>query len=534
VELVGVDVVDFDRETVSLVRFLGGDGPDDFENSTDVCSEAFGHKGGDTLTGGSAADTFYGGPGEDSLYGNGGADDLDGGNNPDLLLGGEGDDVLFGGLHGDELNGEGGNDSLLGDRGDDLLYGGTGDDYILGFTENDLIWSGTGNDQSWGQQGIDTLYGEAGEDVLGGGPADDMVYGGGDADTITGDQENDTLYGDGGDDVILAWLGNDFLYGGDGNDHLYSQEGDDSVFGGTGVDVVLGGPGSDAIYGDGGNDVLYGQIGNDMVRGGDGVDWLLGGADADSLFAGAAAWQADQLEGGTGYDRFLVFSTDTVNDFSAGDATLVFVNVDSNWTDAEMETADQAFGRLFQGTGNTILLRETLNTKPLTFYKEANLGGAAGINSLSWTSTTTCGPTGCTTTYDYTRRIRIVEWDETNPWTNDAFIDVFVHEIGHNWDSEEELTSVLPGLAGQWGNFMAVADWQSTWPGAGYTQSLDGQWWYRSNAWFYEDYARTNPREDMATTWEYFFDQYQDGSLDHSAMMPRLAVLDNIFAMIDG
>ena len=130
--------------------------------------------------------------------------------------------------------------------------------------------------------------------------------------------------------------------------------------------------------------------------------------------------------------------------------------------------------------------------------------------------------------YEYTRQILLAEWDENNTFINDFYIDVFVHEIGHNWDSDLELTSVAPALAGEWDNFMAVAGWQDNGPGPGYTLSGDGQWWYQSNAWFYDNYARTNPYEDMATAWEYFFEPYQDPQQNHASMQPRMDVLDRI------
>ncbi len=427
-------------------------------------------------------------------------------------------------MYGDE-----GNDYLLGYYGADTIYGNDGDDQIFGFTDNDQLYGGSGNDEVFGQHGDDLIEGDAGDDRLGGGDGDDTIRGGAGADLITGDDGHDNLQGEAGNDILLGWFGNDSLLGGTGDDLLFGQQDDDIAGGGDGNDSVLGGDGNDQLSGDAGTDFVYGEDGNDRVRGGAAVDYLSGGAGHDSLFAGATTGEAEYLFGNGGHDRFLTVAGDSIADFEPGDARLVFINQDSQWNDAEIETADRAFQRLFSATGNTRLLRESLNDKPLEFYKAANLGGAAGINSLSWRSWTTCNASGCTTTYDYTRRISIAEWDENNSFVNDFYIDVFVHEIGHNWDSELELTSVSGDLAGTWNSFLAIADWRDSDPGPGYTRSADGQWWYGNSAWFYDNYGRTNPHEDMATSWEYYFEPYQAAG-DHSLMQPRLDILDAVMA----
>jgi Ca2+-binding RTX toxin-like protein len=529
VELVGVETRLFSRAAVTSLTFSGGNGADEYRNDTDVPGIIRGHRGNDILTGGSGIDEIYGGPGHDTINGGADNDHIDGGEHNDTIHGNAGNDSLIGGLQDDVIYGDEGDDYLLGDRGFDILYGNDGDDYLLGFTENDLINGGAGSDDLFGQHGDDTLYGDGDDDVLGGGPGNDANHGGSGNDYITGDQDNDTLYGDDGNDILLGWIGDDVLYGGDGNDQLYSQEDNDIAWGGNGDDSFLGGSGDDFLYGEAGDDILSGESGNDILRGGNGVDRLNGGDGHDSLLGGSTIGQVDYLSGNSGNDRFLTLDGDVIYDQDVVDARLVFVNVSSNWNDTELEVADLAF---VAATGNARLLQESLNTKPLTFFKYASLGGAAGINQLSWSSQTSCNPNGCTTVYDYTREIRIAEWDDTSSWYNDQFIDVFVHEIGHNWDSELELTAALPSLSGQWNAFLAVSDWRDSNPGPGYTLSLDGQWWYINSAWFVENYARVSPREDLATAWEYYFEQYQDSSANHSNIQPRMDILDNIFAAL--
>ncbi len=255
---------------------------------------------------------------------------------------------------------------------------------------------------------------------------------------------------------------------------------------------------------------------------------LRGGSGDDSLFGGAAA-EPDTLFGEADDDRFLVRSDDVIADQTGDDAALAFEDVSSTWTDGEIEVFDLGFQRLQDRTGNTALLRDPLIPDLLTFYKYDDLGGSAGLNYLSWTSSTTCGPSGCNTTYVYTREIRIADWDENIPFYNDQFQSIAMHEIGHNWDSELELSSASPALGGLWNNFLTISDWQENYPGAGYTQSLDGNWWYLSTANFAENYGRNNPNEDFSTSLEYYFTEYQDPSLDHSDLQSKMDLLDALF-----
>ncbi|HEY0477077.1 MAG TPA: C2 family cysteine protease [Kofleriaceae bacterium] len=143
-------VVTYARRDVTEISFSGGDGDDDFTNSTSIKCTANGGDGNDTLRGGSGPDFLIGGYGQDTLYGNDGDDVLWGSGGSDVLYGGNGNDVLYGHggndeLHGgpgrDTLNGGSGNDQLFGDEGQDLLISvGLGSDTLTGGAQWDNYW----------------------------------------------------------------------------------------------------------------------------------------------------------------------------------------------------------------------------------------------------------------------------------------------------------------------------------------------------------------------------------------------------------
>ncbi len=545
-EIAGVEIRQFSTSDVSSISFLGRNGNDTFENYTNLPSIARGHKGNDVLVGGTATDRFYGGDGNDFLQGNAGWDYLAAGGGNDEVRGGAGNDELFGGGGNDILEGHGGHDDLYGGTGDDVLrghvgddylagghhddqlFGGDGVDYLSGFSGNDLLYGGNGDDQLYGQHGSDELHGQSGGDRVRGGPDVDWLYGGAGDDYMMGDQADDVMFGQSGADRMFGYIGNDLLDGGADDDLIYGQADDDVILAGDGNDVATGQGGDDRINGGAGDDYINGHSGHDWLRGDAGQDAMYGGSGDDSLFGGAAA-ENDTLVGNADQDRFLVRNGDLAVDPIAEDAVLVFEDVTSNWNDVEIEVVDKAFQQLYQRTGNAALMRDPLTTDPLTFYKYEYLGGAAGINYLSWYSETTCDVTGCETTYTYHREIQIADWDESIPFYNDAFQAVVIHEIGHNWDSELEMTSALDNLQGLWDSFMSISQWQPDDPGPGYTQSLDGQWWYLSTAEFAEDYGRSNPHEDFSTSWQYYFGDYQDASLDHSGLQSKMDLLDALF-----
>lgn len=489
VSLTGVPSEVYETSQVSGIVFRGEAGNDVFSNSTSIDSSAYGGTGRDRLTGGSGNDFLSGQAGFDHLVGNDGID---------RIYGGYGDDYVHGGLQADEIFGGAGDDRITGAPGNDRIFGEDGVDHLFGYYGDDRINGGSGNDIIDGQQGDDRLFGESGDDDLTGGDGADYLHGGDDNDTIS------------------AGLGDDTASGGYGDDTILGDAGDDLVFGYFGDDRIEGGDGVDTLFGDDGNDLLYGDGGVDELHGGNGRDGLYGGglSSADSLFG----------EGGA--DRLLVQNGDSIQDLTAADAELVFVDQTSVWTDKEIQVMDEGFVQLHDRTQNTALLRDSLGSDPLTFYKYSYLNGAAGINSLQWSSWTECDQSGCQTYYDYDREIQIVDWDESSTWYNNQFAQVVIHEIAHNWDSVMEITEVLPQST-SWDQFIAISDWRATNPGSGFTQSLDGQWWYDSSADFAENYGRTNPNEDMATVFEYYFGSGLTSP--NSGLQLKLDVLDSLF-----
>ena len=87
--------------------------------------------------------------------------------------------------------------------------------------------------------------------------------------------------------------GNDTLRGGTDNDVLVSGDGDDDCDGGYDDDTINGGDGDDTLVGDKGNDRIRGGRGNDKIWGDD-VAGVWTGSDIDV--------NADNIEGGEGYN----------------------------------------------------------------------------------------------------------------------------------------------------------------------------------------------------------------------------------------
>lgn len=176
------------EQIVDKVRFEGGTGDDDFNNTTNVPSEAFGQAGDDVLRGGSAGDHLDGGTGDDALYGRAGNDFLTGYSGDDYLSGGSGNDVMFGRSGADRMFGGSGNDSMSGGTGEDEMHGGSGDDSMTGDGGSDEMHGGAGDDSLSGVGGNDELHGDDGADTLNGGIGEDRLDGGqdGDVDTLTG------------------------------------------------------------------------------------------------------------------------------------------------------------------------------------------------------------------------------------------------------------------------------------------------------------------------------------------------------------
>jgi Ca2+-binding RTX toxin-like protein len=528
----GIKTKDYVAGTVSKIEFFGYNGNDKFTNGTHIASMAEGGNGNDTLLGGYAADDFRGRAGSDTLKGGPGNDKLYGGANVDNLQGQGGNDTLAGNDDADTLTGGSGNDLLSGGLGNDTLYGEAGDDELYGDSGNDTVDGGEDDDDLNGSTGEDKLYGRAGDDWIGGGDQDDELYGsedddvlvggdgddylsGGDGDddligqegedSLNGGDDHDWLYGSEDDDYLNGGAGNDELFGVDGDDELHGIAGDDYLSGGDGDDLLKGGDDEDELYGGGDDDVLMGYDGDDVLDGGDGHDnlyghdgddELLGGAGRDALFAGYG-W--DDVTGGADPDRFLTFDPDGdgLNPFAGdhdfmldfdddADALIRFVNTEKNWSYSEIEDMDRSFAALHHNslTQDTRMLR-TPDGDWFTFGRVVSLtevpdgyppGSYAGVNTGGG---------------------NILIADKAFTLGEDGTLDLIVHEIGHSWQ----------GLTDD--DLLDISGWTDN-PPEGWPFShiaAQGGWYYLFSAYdsFIDDYARTNPWEDFATTFAYLF-----------------------------
>jgi len=368
------------------------------------------------------------------------------------------------------------------------------------------------------------------------------------ADRLSGGTNNDAIYGNGGNDTLIGGQGNDEMRGGDDNDTLY---------GGGDSDTMRGGPGHDTLYGNDGNDTIYGDnnagtaggVGNDTLYGGAGTDYLYGEGGNDGLFGGADGVR-DYLYGQAGADRLLMTATrqnfwwgsidlhqDSAPDFATEDARITFRDSPAltevefagqaglhsfnagSWNDGQIERVDVALANLHRHVGNTRLLK-TAARGEMSFLA-VGMQTSTGFQAGGW-----------------------------NNGTGIAFVDLpnisasslqrtVYHEIGHNWDESTENMYV--------DDFRNVSGWQgSPWnlygPGKvndGYLLSTDagGTWEYLASAagTFAREYGKTNPHEDMATTWEaYFVNRYHGGTdglarENLSGNLAKWGTLDSLF-----
>ena len=513
--------VEYGRETFSSaihqVHFFGHGGDDFFDNQTHIPTVAYGGFGDDTLRGGSSHDTLFGyerpmmnsgmlaGPVRNLFQNQRSMFQVVSDGN-DLLIGNEGNDRLHGGYGMDSLHGNAGDDAIFGGAGNDRIFGGDGRDLLSGLGGNDHIRGGLENDRIYGGHGHDELFGGFGNDIL---------FGNHGHDRMSGESGNDALFGGAGNDRLDGGVGNDDLDGEAGNDQLMGRAGHDWLFGGTGNDTLRGGTGHDELHGEGGNDRLYGGSGNDELRGGSGNDGLFGGRGRDHLV------------GSQGADRFLLQNEqlDTTDRISRSDAVIHFENSQSgrvgefvftagNWTDAEIETVDEAFDVLHHRTGNTNLLKDS-DGDSLLFQRIGQCGcNVAGFNSEGWFG----GPT-----------IAMADgsFDRSKAWTH----QVVFHEIGHNWENENPNWTEWKDLSG-WERSIPMWNWLVDTNVK--QRSTDEGWWHRRNARFARDYGKTNPREDFATTFAlHFMTEAGEGYLGATNGMSNAALSNHISTKIN-
>lgn len=269
-------------------------------------------------------------------------------------------------------------------------------------------------------------------------------------------------YAEGGD-------GNDRLYGGASTDQFFGGDGNDYLQANAGNDTLHGSSGNDTLYGGSGNDNLYGDAGNDTLRGGDGLDGLYGGSGTDQLFG----------EGGV--DRFLQFlNSGEAKDANSSDAVINFQDSSSRkWNEEEIEDVDVGLRLLHLRTGNDNLL-ELSSGGAVTFVREAAKSGSS------------------TTLADNNSQGRIRMYDRAFSSAAQSAATA-VHEMGHNWDTEQS----------NYTGWKALSGWRSTDPKDTnkYRKGTDTDenWWYLKSATFGRDYGKTNPKEDWSTAWQSYF-----------------------------
>lgn len=535
VNLSGAANQDFPVDDVEKLIFIGFGGDDQFTNGTALTSLILGNDGNDTLRGGTGFDTINGGNGHDEIRGSAGNDRLIGANGDDQIWGGLGDDSIVGGSGANNLRGEGGNDIIFGGDDAEMIFGGSGIDQIFALGGNDTIFSGTG--------GVAGTPGVGQADLVLGLDGDDTITGSTGLDVFWGGNGNDTLIGGNGENRLHGQNGNDMIRGGAFADYLAGNNQDDLIFGGGGADFILGGAGQDRLFGEGNNDTIEGGIGDDQLLGGAGQDILSGGADRDSLYGGpgndrlmgesgddglfAGIGSNELLRGGPGNDRFLIYGNDSIADFAAGDAQVVFLNATDNWTDKEVETVDVGLRELHHRTESTTLLKDSLDPQPIRFFKHVREefgAGTGGKNELFWQGS--WREDGSIISQSYDRRIRITDWNEANPLENENAALAVIHEISHSWDSVFEIKQAAAGAASVWTTFLSRSGWENSNPGPGHRlapgqtlepfdrvfstatgqyQFITRSWWHDNDAKFARNYGGVSAKEDWGTVWESLF-----------------------------
>ena len=358
--------------------------------------------------------------------------------------------------------------------------------------------------------GHDWVEGGPDSDTLLGGEGDDSLYAQGGDDGVEGGSGNDFISGGDGHDVLNAGSGDDVVEGGQGIDFLNGEEGDDELDGGDGIDLLLGGNGDDLLRGGAGNDELRGENGNDSLHGNAGDDELFGNAGIDGLYGGEGD---DVLSGGADSDRFIdrvrfvflgTFWQDDATDVDSEDVRIAISDGESEegkefaglsgtytveagcWKDEDVERVDQGLAVLHEATGNKEIL-ETSNGNRIEFVRFGSVteesgdsGSVAGWNSGGGVIGLADG-----TFNSGARRV----------------MNVVIHEIAHNWDTEFD--------EARW---HALSGWtESTTPLAApmvMGHDASDEWWYDSSlndAVFVTDYAETNPNEDFAESFTSFF-----------------------------
>jgi Ca2+-binding RTX toxin-like protein len=400
-----------------------------------------------------------GGPGHDVIEGGPLADNLSGGSGNDTLVGKEGTDKLYGEDNDDVLDGGADVDHLYGGDGNDTLLGGDGNDVMDGSNDTDSLDGGNGGDQLIAGLGADTLLG---------GPGNDALDGGNDNDFLDGGTENDTLWGGLYDDTLKGGDGNDELWGADGEDNLYGEWGDDTLCGGTGDDGLTPGYGDDKAWGESGADRF--------LKLHDGHDPLGFPVDA---------------------------GTEDFVDADRDDVTVNFKVGAWAWSHEDLEAVDGGLAVLHHNdiTGNTKLLKMP-DGHSLNFFRDVMVGDLPDEYEDVLTPEKVGGTNaggGEIHLYNYGMKGNVTS--------------LIVHEIGHNWQGSGNPYA---------DDFKAVSSWTTDPPDENYILSPGGVWWYDGNLsligeepGFVSTYAQTNPYEDFAETFTYYFLNNSDHSNEY-------------------
>lgn len=407
-----------------------------------------------------------------------------------------------------------------------------GNDRVINRTGKIMIADGgSGHDSLTGGSAADILTGAGGNDVIFGGAGNDLINGGEGNDKLRGEAGFDGLVGGAGNDNIGGGIGNDILVGEDGFDLLMGDAGRDSLSGGGWDDILLGGPDDDVLRGEAHNDILAGGSGNDILYGGEGNDNLQGQQGNDGLFGGAGR---DHLSGGGGLDRFLRWvggtNQTTVHDKVTGESLTTFkdttaTNIDPEdgpdlryepaaWTAAEIEAIDAGLDWLHAEAGNTRLLRRA-NGGDVTMlrfgpYIPYDADDGQGDDAAEEQANVRGGGIAATNHGNGN-----ISWKVVNPNRREETIQRTIHELAHNWDTENPKFPQWLGLSG----------WvETTTPGPGQVLSTDGEWVHNQSAEFAETYGKTNPREDFSTAFEayYRFKTNQLSAFDIARLTPKL------------
>lgn len=215
------------------------------------------------------------------------------------------------------------NDYVEGGDGRDTIYTYGGDDTI--FTNADVAREYDGDIST------NTVYAGDGEDKVYGSNGTDIIYA--DSDSAANPNQYDNR------DLVEGRGGSDKIYGGDGRDTLYADSA--SSHADTSGDYIVGGLGADTIHGSDGDDTIFGDTegdesslvfsDKDVIHGYGGSDTLYGGTDKDTLMGGMENGTDDgandYLEGGDGFDTYIVNNGDTIMD-SDGEGLVKFDNID--------------------------------------------------------------------------------------------------------------------------------------------------------------------------------------------------------------